>query len=72
MRLIMPPNSKTRSLAKAKEAMKRYLTQLAVEKLRRAKICLLSSFVALDLLAMVALVEFLGQYHQSEGTMPCG
>jgi hypothetical protein len=39
---------------------------------RRAKIHFLSSFIALDFLTMVALIEFLGHYHQSEATIiPC-
>ena len=50
---------------------KRYLTRLATEKHRRAKIRFLLSFAALDLLTVVALIEFLGHYHQSKATMPC-
>jgi hypothetical protein len=53
------------------QPMKRYLARLAVQKHRRAKIHLLSSFAALDLLTVVALIEFLGHYHQSEATMSC-
>ena len=49
---------------------KRYLTRLATEKHRRAKIRFLLSFAALDLLTVVALIEFLGHYHQSKATMP--
>ena len=51
--------------------MKRYLTQSAVEKHRRAKIRFLLSFAAMDLLTMLAPIELLGHYHQSEATMPC-
>jgi hypothetical protein len=65
-------NSKTITGESRGAHEKRYLTRLAVEKRKRTNICFLLSFAALDLLTMVALIEFLGHYHQCKTTMPCG
>jgi hypothetical protein len=64
-------NSKTITGESRGAHEKRYLTWLAAEKCKRTKIRFLLSFAAFDLLTMVALIEFLGHYHQCKATIPC-
>ena len=62
-----------RSLTKTKEPMKRYHRSVGRGETKEGKYLLVVIICSLEFIDYgSSLIEFLGQYHQSKGTMQCG